>query len=321
MRRILFAAIAAFVLSLLAGPFAVFDLRRRANSGKIYESGPQSHLGKQGTPIMGGVIFLGGMLLMPLVFHIPGSGWRNTVPVLLSTLGFAAIGFADDWIKVHKHRAEGLTPMQKIVPQVALALVFGVWGYMIAGSKLILPFFNAEWDLGIFYIPVMAFIYVAVVNSANLLDGCDGLLAGCAMIDFACLAFVFAILGGYGDLVVIAACCAGALLGFLFFNVYPAKIFMGDSGSFAIGGALAAAAMCSRLSLLLPLICLAMVVASLSDMAQIVYCRYHQGRRLFLMTPLQHHFEESGMPETHVVNMYWAVTLILCLLGVIGFVK
>lgn len=323
MQRIVWTLIIAFAMSLAIGPFAVKWLRKMKMGGKEYELGPKTHLQKQGTPIMGGIIFMFTMLIIPVLLHRPGYTWRFVPETLVCILGFSAIGFADDYIKIKLKRHEGLTPKQKLMPQIVLAIALAIWSYFTAGSELIVPFANVSWDLGIFYIPVMAFILVAVVNSANLLDGCDGLLAGCSVIDLIAFVPILLVLEagneGMYNLSLTAAASAGALMAFLCFNTYPAKVFMGDSGSFAIGGAIAAIAMCSGLSLILPIVCLGMLMSSLSDIIQTTYFKLTHGKRIFKMAPLQHHFELSGMPETQVVNMYKVATAILCAIVIAGF--
>ena len=191
-----------------------------------------------------------------------------------------------------------------------------------------MPFFNVEWELGWFYIPVMVFVLVGTVNSANLLDGLDGLCGGCSLFDFATMALIGVALAAANpenasnllNVAIFSGAMAGALMGFLRYNSYPARVFMGDVGSFFIGGALMGTVLVTRLSLLLPIIALAMFVSSLSDIIQFAYFRATHGKRIFKMAPLHHHFELSGMPETKVVTMYYIVTVCLCLLALLGFV-
>ncbi len=251
----------------------------------------------------------------------------------MATVGFGLIGFVDDFIKIRRKRSLGLTPLQKVVPQVIVSIAFSVWAYTepSVGSKWIVPFTTLEWDLGIWYVPMMVFVMVATVNSANLLDGLDGLLAGCGLIDFIALALILMLLtasGAPGDgnldgnlmnLMIFCGATAGALLGFLRFNSYPAGVFMGDVGSFTIGGALVAVTTLSRLPLLIPIIALAMVMSSLSDIIQIGYFKATHGKRVFKMAPLHHHFELSGMPETRIVSMYMIVTALLSMVALLGF--
>jgi phospho-N-acetylmuramoyl-pentapeptide-transferase len=185
-----------------------------------------------------------------------------------------------------------------------------------------------EWNLGWLYIPVMIFVLVGTVNSANLLDGLDGLLAGCSLFDFVTMALICVALAAANpaqadnllNVAIFGGAMAGGLLGFLRYNSHPARVFMGDVGSFFIGGALVGMAMVTRLSLLLPIIALAMVLSSLSDLIQFAYFRATHGKRFFKMAPLHHHFELSGMPETSIVAMYYIVTAVLCLIALLGFV-
>ncbi len=330
MQRLILSVILSFLAAIALGPVVIPWLKRMKFGQTIFELGPESHKKKQGIPTMGGIIFAVPMVLVPIVLSYGYENGGYLWVVLLSTLGFGAVGFVDDFIKVKRKRSLGLTPLQKIIPQLALSVALAVWAYLepTIGSKLIVPFFGVEWDLGWFYIPVMVFILVGTVNSANLLDGLDGLLASCSLIDFATMALIIMLLavgenpaidGKLTSLMIFCGCAAGALLGFLRFNAYPAGVFMGDVGSFTIGGALVAVAMVTRLSLLLPIIALAMVMSSLSDIIQIGYFKLTHGKRVFRMAPLHHHFELGGMPEAKVVSMYVSVTLLLCLVAILGF--
>lgn len=318
---------------MVLGPVFIPWLKKLKFGQTIYDLGPQSHKVKQGTPTMGGIIFAVPMIAVPLILAVGGLRSPYLPIALISTVGFGLVGFVDDYIKVSKKRSLGLTPMQKIVPQVVISAGLAVWAYLSVGSKLIVPFTSAEWDLGVFYIPVMMFILVGTVNSANLLDGVDGLLSGCSLIDFATMVIVCLALPAmkslnsaeYLDMAVFCGAAAGAVLGFLRFNTHPASVFMGDVGSFTIGGALVAVAMVTRTSLLLPIIALAMFVSSLSDIIQVGYFKYTKkktgaGKRVFRMAPLHHHFELGGMPETRIVWMYMAVTALLCLVTLTMFI-
>ena len=249
---------------------------------------------------------------------------------LVSALGFGLIGFVDDWIKIRLHRAEGLTPKQKLAPQIVLSVALAFWAYFNPniGPSLTVPFVNVEWNLGWFYIPVMVFVLVGTVNSANLLDGLDGLLGGCALFDFVTMALICVALAAANpaqtdnllNVAIFGGAMVGGLLGFLRYNSHPARVFMGDVGSFFIGGALVGMTLVTRLSLLLPIIALAMMLSSLSDLIQFAYFRATHGKRFFKMAPLHHHFELSGMPETSIVAMYYIATAVLCLIALLGFV-
>lgn len=333
MQRLIWAVLLSFAIANILGPVFIPWLKKKKFGQTIYDLGPESHKVKQGTPTMGGIIFALPMIAVPLLLAYPESRWDFLPIALVCTLGFGAVGFVDDYIKISKKRSLGLTPMQKIVPQFVISLALALWAYFNpnVGSKLIVPFTDIEWDLGWLYVPAMVFILVGTVNSANLLDGIDGLLSGCSLIDFGTMALICMALAAGGEnagncknLMIFCGAAAGAVLGFLRFNSHPASVFMGDVGSFTIGGALVAVCMLTRLSLLLPLIALAMLASSASDIIQVGYFKYTKkktgtGKRVFRMAPLHHHFELGGMPETRIVAMYMIATTILCLLTLTMF--
>ncbi len=330
MHRLIWTVVAAFAMAMVLGPIVIPWLKKMRFGKEIYELGPQSHKKKQGTPQMGGIIFALPALIAALAFSYGEARWDFLLIALVSALGFGLVGFVDDFLKIRRHSAEGLTPKQKLAPQIVLAVGLSVWGYLNpkVGPALTVPFFGVEWNLGWFYIPVMVFVLVGTVNSANLLDGLDGLLAGCGLFDFATMALICVALAAANpadadnllNVAIFAGALVGALMGFLRFNAHPARVFMGDVGSFFIGGALAGMAMVTRLSLLLPVIALAMMLSSLSDLIQFAYFRATHGKRIFKMAPLHHHFELCGMPETRIVSMYYIATAMLCLLSLLGFV-
>ena len=330
MQRIIWTVLAAFAMAMVLGPIVIPWLKKMKFGKEIYDLGPQSHKKKQGTPQMGGIIFAVPAIIAALAFSYGDARWDFLLIALLSALGFGMIGFVDDFIKIRFHRAEGLTPKQKLAPQIVLAVGLSVWVYLNPkiGPALTVPFFNVEWNLGWFYIPVMVFVLVGTVNSANLLDGLDGLLGGCSLFDFVAMALICVAMAAANpaeadnllNVAILAGAMVGGLLGFLRFNSHPARVFMGDVGSFFIGGALVGMTLVTRLSLLLPIIALAMVMSSVSDLIQFAYFRATHGKRFFKMAPLHHHFELSGMPETRIVAMYYIVTAILCLVSLLGFV-
>ena len=330
MQRLIWTIVAAFAMAIVLGPIVIPWLKRMHFGKEIYELGPQTHKKKQGTPQMGGIIFAVPAIIASLAFSYGSKRWDFMLMALLCALGFGLIGFADDFIKVKLKRAEGLTPKQKLAPQVLISLGLAFWAYFhpAIGSSLRVPFFNVEWDLGWFYIPVMVFILVGTVNSANLLDGLDGLLGGCSLFDFATMALICVALAAADaqqadnlmNTAIFAGAMVGGLMGFLRYNSHPARVFMGDVGSFFVGGGLMGIMLVTRLSLLLPVIALAMLMSSLSDLIQFAYFRATHGKRFFRMAPLHHHFELGGMPETKIVNMYYIVTVLLCLLALLNFV-
>lgn len=329
MQRLILTIIAAFIMAIVFGPLVIPWLKRMKFGQTIYDLGPESHKKKQGIPTMGGIIFAVPALIAALAFAQGDSRWDFMLMAVVSAVGFGLVGFVDDFIKVKLKRSLGLTPKQKLIPQFFIALGLSVWAYKhpLIGSSLTVPFFGVEWELGWAYIPVMVFILVGTVNSANLLDGLDGLLGGCSLFDFITMALICMLLAGANpaneenlvNTAIFSGAMAGALLGFLRFNAYPASVFMGDVGSFFIGGALVGICLVTRLSLILPVIAFAMFVSSLSDIIQVTYFKATHGKRIFRMAPLHHHFELGGMPETRVVSMYYIVTALLCLLALLAF--
>ena len=287
----------------------------------IYELAPEAHKKKQGTPIMGGFVFVGAGIIATLVFNDYSKPlWQNmALAMILMALGNMCIGLADDMTKIRGGKNGGLTPKQKMLFQTILALAFSLYCYFHpqVGSVIEVPFLRTSFDLGIFYIPIMMFIIVGTTNSANLLDGLDGLLTSVSIVDFATLA-VIAAAASLGELGVCCAAMCGGCMGFWFYNVNPAKVFMGDTGSMYIGGAVVAAAMLMRQPLILVLIAFWMLMSSLSVMIQVTYFKKTGGKRIFRMSPIHHHFELGGMSEMRIVSMYMMTTAILCVITLMG---
>ena len=339
MQRMIFALLLSLALSLLAGPRLIPVLRKMKFGQTIYELGPQSHKQKQGTPTMGGLMMAGAVLVSCLVCH-PAQwfGWQDFMLALLAVSLFSMlVGFADDYIKVVKKRSLGLTPWQKIAGQVIIAVGFSAYCYFHpqVGSAIYIPFANVEWDLGIFYIPLLSLTVLFMINSANLQDGLDGLLSSVTAVGgtawgMMALFFMLAVAdtsAAYGQNLYSAAifglAVAGAAMGFLRFNHYPATVFMGDTGSMFIGGATVGLAMLLRQPFMLLLIAFTMVMSSVSVIIQRYYYKatrkiFGEPRRLFKMTPIHHHFELSGMSETQIVAMYAVVTGILSLVAILS---
>ena len=238
-----------------------------------------------------------------------------------SAIGFGLIGFIDDYLKVIKKRSVGLTPKQKLVPQVFFALLFALIAYWTVGSELNVPFTHIKWDIGLFYIPLVALVFVAVDNSANLLDGLDGLCAGNSAFAFAAFALACAFAGGkQTNCAVFSFAMCASLIAFLRFNGHPARLFMGDVGSLSIGGALTALSVVTGNVLYLPLMLVTMLISSASDILQVVYMRRHRGAKLLKMSPLHHHFELSGIPETVIVTSYNIAAFAACALSLLGMI-
>ncbi len=335
MQRMIGALLLSFAAMLVIAPRVIPLLHRLKFGQTIYDLGPQSHKSKQGTPTMGGIMMAGVTLVTSLLLH--PKGWYGGEDFMLALLAVSMlsmlIGFADDYIKVAKKRSLGLTPWQKIAGQVLVAVGFTLWCYFnpMIGSKILVPFLNVEWDLGVWYIPLMSLTVIFMVNSANLQDGLDGLLSSVSAIGSAAwgimaLFFLAAVsaLGNaelnnnYYAVAIFALAVAGSCMGFLRFNHYPARIFMGDTGSMFIGGATVGMAMVLRQPLMLLLIAFTMVCSSMSVMIQVTYFKLTHGKRIFKMSPIHHHFELCGYSETQIVSMYAVVTGILSLVAILS---
>lgn len=334
MLRLILALVLSVVAMLLIGPRVLPVLRKLKFGQTIYELGPESHKTKQGTPTMGGLMFSVVTLLVALILHDTWYGKDDFILALFCiSLLSMLIGFVDDYIKVVKKRSLGLIWWQKVVFQVLLGVAFSTYCYLnpLVGSKIIIPFFNTEWDLGVFYIPLMTLVIMFMINSANLQDGLDGILSSVTVIGsiawgmmavFVTLTTGVALqpelIGNYQNLAIFAMALAGACMGFLRFNNYPALVFMGDTGSMFIGGATVGMAMLLRMPLYMLLISFTMVMSSLSVMMQVGYFKLTHGKRIFKMSPIHHHFELSGMSEQQVVSMYAIVTGILSLVALLS---
>lgn len=328
--RMIGAALIALAAALLIGPGLIRYLKKLHFGQTIYELGP-SHQQKQGTPVMGGLMMAAGILLGSVICH-PAAWdgiWDFILPLLAVSFLSMAVGFADDYIKAVKKRHDGLSPWQKIAGQVIVSLGFSLYCYFSprVGSAIRIPFTGTEWDLGIFYIPVMTLLVIFIVNSSNLQDGLDGLLSTVTAISSSAWAVICLIItvaaradagGGTTVIGVFAMSMAGACIGFLRFNRYPAKTFMGDTGSMLLGGGTAAIALLLRQPLLLLLIFFTPIMSSVSVILQRYYFKLTHGKRIFLMSPIHHHFEKKGYSETQIVSMYAGITMLLCLIAVIG---
>lgn len=303
----------SFLITLLLGPIVIPLLKRLKIGQSIREEGPKSHLSKSGTPTMGGLI-----ILLSLVITVYSSGMitEDTYVLIFATLGFGLIGLIDDYIIVVKKRNLGLSARQKMAGQVILAIALAIYQSNTSemGTKVILPFIQNQYlDLGILYIPFIVFVVVGTVNSVNLTDGLDGLASGITLIVMSFFSMI-ALKWGFGSISLYATALAGACLGFLMHNSYPAKVFMGDTGSLALGGAVATIAILLNLPLILPIVGGIYFIETLSVIIQVLSFKL-TGKRVFLMSPLHHHFEHKGWKETKIVSVFWFATVILCLIG------
>jgi len=332
MQNVLLAALTAFFLVLIAGPMVIPMLHRLKFGQVEREEGPQSHKVKQGTPTMGGLMFVFAAVIAALCFGTSGSEFL--LPTLLVMVAFGLVGFLDDFIKVKLKRNLGLRAYQKIIAQVGVAFLVAWWAYRspLIGPELYLPISGKSWDIGLFYIPLVMFLILAEVNAVNLTDGLDGLASGVTMIYAVAMSLIFLILASgarflgetlYGvnleSMAVFSAALAGGLLGFLRFNTYPAKVFMGDTGSMALGGAVSMMAILSKSIILLPIMGICFVGSALSVVLQVGSYKLRHGKRIFKMAPLHHHFELLGHPETRIVSMYMLVTTVACAMGLLSY--
>jgi phospho-N-acetylmuramoyl-pentapeptide-transferase len=309
-QALLLTAGAAFAIAVLLGPICIPILHRLKFGQRVREEGPKHHQVKSGTPTMGGIMIVLALGLTTLKFSFSS---MDILLLLFATVAFGVIGFADDFIKVVKKRNLGLTAKQKLLFQciATLCLFAGLWvlwqGHPDA-FQIRVPFTDVVWTAGIFYVLFLLLVLLGTTNAVNLTDGLDGLLGGTAAIVFAAYTF-YAYWHTAYDVALFCAAMVGALLGFLVFNRHPAKVFMGDTGSLAIGGALAMVAVLTHTELGLILFGLVFVIETMSVIIQ-VFAFQTFGRRVFRMSPLHHHFELSGWSEWEVVIGFWLFTFL-----------
>lgn len=305
------ATLLTFLMCLVISPIMIPFLRRLKFGQYQRDCGPQSHLAKEGTPQMGGIMILASFFLVSLFFI---NGNTDIMAVLLLTLAFGIIGFIDDFIKVVLKSSKGLSAKQKIILQLGVSIAFAYYFYFAnIGTDILIPFMNGNGiDLGIWFYPFLVFVVVGTVNSVNLTDGLDGLSSGVTAI----VATFFATISLLISTAFTPIICAliGSLLGFLIYNSHPAKVFMGDTGSLALGGFVAGIALIFKMPIFLAIVGIIYVAEAMSDILQILSVRL-RGRRMFKMAPLHHHFELSGWKETKVVAVFSIVTAIACLIG------
>ena len=327
--KILVAAVVAFVISAVIGKFLVPALRRWKAGQSIKEDGPTWHMSKQGTPTMGGLMFILATIIVVLVFNGPAilSGDWTSVIVLVFALVFGAIGFLDDYAKIKKKENTGLTAGQKFLLQLAAAILFIVLLRKcgILSPNLYVPFFGVELHLPwVVYLIFAVLVITGTVNAVNITDGLDGLsssvtLPVCA---FFAAAFGWAWVkwqqSGTAGMAVFAAALFGGLVGFLLYNHYPAKVFMGDTGSRFLGGAVCGMAFALDMPLILILVGIIYIIETLSDIIQVTYFKATHGKRIFRMAPLHHHLEMGGWNEKKVVFVFASISLVFCILAFFG---
>lgn len=309
--------IIAAIISLIIGPIVIPELRKLKIGQSIRKEGPKSHLQKAGTPTMGGIIFVFSILVTLIIFR---NNDMRVYSSVIAMVGFGIVGFVDDYIKVVKRRNLGLRAYQKMAGQILFSVVLIMMKMQISPTtSVILPFTGLERiDLGILYYPIAMFVIVGTVNSVNLTDGLDGLSSSVSIIVFIGFGIINMALN-QGKVAMFSLTVAGSLLGFINYNKFPAKVFMGDVGSLALGGALAAIVIISDTMFLLPLLGIIFVIETLSVIIQVMSVKL-RGKRVFLMSPIHHHFEALGWSETKVVFVFSLVTLIFTVIGVIAII-
>lgn len=308
-----FVFILSFIFSLILGPILIPVLTRLKFGQTVRDDGPKSHYKKTGTPTMGGVIFL--IPIVVLAGFYAGQD-KRILPLIFVTLGFGLIGFIDDFIKVVKKRKDGLYWNQKIFGILVVAVTFAVYVSRTQTSDIIIPFLGMEntVSLGWLFVPFVVVVLIASTNAVNITDGLDGLAAGVTLIITVFFTIVAMTRSEWDYIKIFTSVVSGGCLGFLAFNTYPAKVFMGDTGSLALGGAVGAIAVLLKMPFILFIVGGIYVVEALSVMIQVMSFKL-TGKRVFKMAPIHHHFELSGWREVKVVSVFWGITVLLCILG------
>lgn len=313
---VLMAVVISFAISVVLGPVVIPFLRRLKVGQTVRDEGPKAHLKKNGTPTMGGILILISVVATSILYV---KDYPGIIPILFVTMGFGLIGFLDDYIKVVLKRSMGLHAWQKMLMQF---IVTGIFAYYLLHSTDVslamrIPFLPGTYlDFGIFNIPILFFIVIGTVNGANFTDGLDGLASSVTVL--IATFFTVVAIGLQSGIEPITCAVAGALLGFLLFNVYPASVFMGDTGSLALGGFVAATAYVMQMPIFLAIVGFIYMIEVLSVVLQVSYFKLTGGKRIFKMAPIHHHFELCGWSETRVVAVFSIVTALLCLVALMG---
>lgn len=313
--------ILSFLVSIVVS-IIVIPILKRLKVGQIErQEGPESHLKKQGTPTMGGVVMIISILIISLFMYFqyiksePNVA-KNLIPLVLVTIGFGIVGFVDDFKKLVLKNTDGLKPAFKMLGLLIISVGFVMYliNFMNIGTETIIPIFKEYISIPmLLYIPFAILVMLGATNAVNLTDGIDGLATSITTIIIACLT-VIGIVQEVKEVVILGSIICGVNLGFLLFNMYPAKVFMGDTGSLLLGGAVASIALYLKMPLLLIVIAFIPVIETISVIMQVAYFK-KTGKRIFKMTPLHHHFELSGWKENKIVTVFSIATLILCVIG------
>ena len=314
------AVIIAFAISAALCPVVIPFLHKLKFGQQVREVGPQAHLKKQGTPTMGGVVFVLSVIITSLFYM---KDYPKIIPILFMTVGFGMVGFLDDYIKIVKKNSDGLSPKQKLLFQFVIT---GIFAYYLMTSNevetgMLIPFTGGMengfyLELGWLFVPALFFIVLGTDNGVNFTDGLDGLCTSVTIL--VATFFTVVAIGEDAGISPITGAVVGSLLGFLLFNVYPAKVFMGDTGSLALGGFVASSAFMMQMPLFIAIVGIIYLVEVLSVIIQVTYFKKTGGKRIFKMAPIHHHFELCGWSETRVVAVFSIVTAILCLIAYLG---
>lgn len=314
------AVIIAFAISAALCPVVIPFLHKLKFGQQVREDGPQAHLKKKGTPTMGGIVFVISVIITSLFYM---KDYPKIIPVLFMTVGFGLVGFLDDYIKIVKKNSDGLSPKQKLLFQFVIT---GIFAYYLmtsreVGTGMLIPFTGGVengfyLELGWLFVPALFFIVLGTDNGVNFTDGLDGLCTSVTIL--VATFFTVVAIGENTGISPITGAVVGSLLGFLLFNVYPAKVFMGDTGSLALGGFVASSAFMMQMPLFIAIVGMIYLVEVLSVIIQVTYFKKTGGKRIFKMAPIHHHFELCGWSETRVVAVFSIVTAILCLIAYLG---
>lgn len=314
--NIVLPCIIAFIICVILCPLLIPFLKKLKFGQFVRQEGPESHLKKTGTPTMGGIIIVLSLTTTSLLFI---GEYKEIVPVLFATVGFGIIGFMDDYIKVVMKRSMGLRAWQKLVGQILVTAIFGYYliNFTEVGTSMLIPFSNGKYlDVSFMFIPMLFMVMLGTVNGVNFTDGLDGLASSVTVL--VATFFTVVAIGMKSDISPITGAVAGSLLAFLLYNVYPAKVFMGDTGSLALGGFVASAAYMLQMPLFILIVGLIYLVEVLSVIIQVGYFKLTKGKRFFKMAPIHHHFELIGWSETRVTAVFSIITAILCLIALMG---
>jgi len=314
--QVILPVIISFGICVVLCPILIPFLRRLKIGQYVRDDGPKTHLKKTGTPTMGGIVIVLSISITSLFFLKDN---KEIIPVLFVTIGFGIIGFMDDYIKVVMKRSLGLKAWQKLLGQILVTAIFGYYlvTYVEDATLMLIPFSGGEYlDISYLFIPMLFFAVLGTVNGSNFTDGLDGLESSVTML----IATFFTVvsIGLKSGVSPIAGAVAGSLLGFLLYNVYPAKVIMGDTGSLALGGFVASAAYMLRMPLFIIIVAMIYFIEVLSVILQVGYFKLTGGKRLFKMAPIHHHFELMGWSETRIVAVFSIITTILCLIALMG---